>query len=285
MRPVGDDALSEALDRLYAAPLEGFVAVRRALAAELKSRGETAAAGALAVAPKPARWAWAINQVARSHPEHVRAALEALDTAASVQKGASADELRAAAREYRARVADLVRDVRGVLESAGAQASPAHLRLVGEAIQAAGAEGSEGRAQLLAGRLVKEVEVDDPFAALDSSSRSTPEASPGASATGGRAAAKAAAAKAKKSDDDRRRKEQEQERAAERERLRRQLAWKEARERVAELEEKARDARAAARQAETAAARAEDAARRARRTADEVQARLERAREEERALR
>ena len=269
---VGDAELREALDCLYAAPLEGFVAARRAVAAELKARGDVAGAQTVAAAAKPTRTAWALNQVARRHPERVRAMLEARDEAAAAQAGAKADELRDATREYRAHVADLVREVRGVLDAAGAQASAAQLRHVSETIQAASAADSDMRAQLAEGRLVKDVELDDPFGGF-AAAPSLPHAKPAKRADAGVERAS-----------ERKRVEDEQ-RAAEREKARRQLARERAARLVAELEEKAREARAAARHAETAAARAGDEARRARRAADEVQVRLDKAREEERKLR
>ncbi len=267
-----DAELREALDRLYAAPLEGFVAARRAVAAELKARGEVAGAQTVAAAVKPTRTAWALNQVARRHPERVRAMLKARDDAAAAQAGAKADELRDATREYRALVADLVREVRGVLEVAGAQASAAQLRHVSETIQAASAADSDMRAQLAEGRLVKDVELDDPFGGF-AAAPSLPHRKPANRADAGVERAR-----------ERKRVEEEQ-RAAAREKARRQLARERAGQLVAELEEKAREARAAARDAETAAARAEDEARRARRAADDVQVRLDKAREEERKLR
>lgn len=263
--------LSDALDRLYASPLEGFVAARRAIAAELNAHGELGMAQAVAAAAKPSRTAWALNQVARRHPERVRAVFDARDAAVVAQKAGSADELRSATREYRARVAEVVRDVRSVLEGAGAQASAVQLRRVSETIQAASADDAELRAQFAGGRLVKDVELEDPFAGLGVA----PPARVASPKKGEDAAARRAAERT----------QEEQRRASERERERRKVAWARASQRVAQLEEEARNTRAAARQAETSAARAEDEARRARRAADEVQARLDKAREEERALR
>jgi hypothetical protein len=272
MRKEADAALSEALDRLYGTAFDGFVAARRAIASELKARGEVDAARSVAAAAKPTRTAWALNDVARRQPERVRAVFQARDAAAAAQTSADAEALRAATREYRRLVSELVREVGDVLEAAGGPPSAALLRRVGETIQAAGAEGSEAREQLLAGRLVKDVEVDDPFGGAEAGG--VPE--PGEHR--GRAQAEHPEAAARSRAEARQLAEQQ-------ERERRKLALERARERIAELEVQAREARATARQAEVAAARADDEARRARRAADDVQKQLDKARDEERALR
>jgi hypothetical protein len=272
MRKDRNDALSESLDRLYESALEDFVAARRSIAAELKARGEVNAARTVAAAPKPTRTAWALNDVARHHPDRVRAVFEARDTAATAQTSADADALRAATREYRRLVSELVREVGDVLEAAGTRPSAVLLRRVGETIQAAGAEGADARELLLRGRLVKDVEVDDPFGGADADG--VPE--PGERQT---------RAQAGRAEDAARSRAAAKELAEQQERERRKLAWERARVRIAELEAQARETRAAARQAEVAATRADDEARRARRAADDVQKQLDKAREEERALR
>jgi hypothetical protein len=263
-----DDALTAALDRLYTTPLEDFVATRRALAAELRAQGNTPASQAVAAAAKPTRTAWALNRVARTKPALLRSLVDARDAAAKSQERGEADELRAASREYRSRVADVVREVRDALEEAGAQTSPTQLRRIGETLQAATAEDSDARSQLLRGQLVRDVDIEDPFAGL--------VAGPARAARQRESSAPTQATS---------REELARQRAAERERAQRQAARQAAAERVAELEEAARHARAAAREAETAAARAHDEAQRARREADQTEARLQKAREELRAIR
>jgi hypothetical protein len=284
MPPERDDALSRALDRLYGGPLEEFVATRKALAKELTGQAHAEGARALQSAAKPTRTAWALNQVARHKPSLVRELLDARTAAVTAQKSGSAEDVRTATREYRARVAVVVREVRGLLEEAGAQASATQLRRVGETLQAAAGD-DETRALLVAGRLVRDVDVEDPFAALvagpgtgarprGAEATAAPTAT---TATAGTATATAATAAAAR--------EEARLRAAERERTRRQAAREAATARVAELEEATREARAAARSAETAAARAQDEAQRARREAEQAEARLQKAREELRTLR
>ncbi len=276
MPPAHDGALSDALDRLYGTPLEEFVAVRQALAAELKSRGETAAAQAVMKAAKPSRTAWAINQIARRHPGRVKALLETRDAAAAAQRG-TADEFRAATQEYRAQAAGLVHEARDLLEAAGAAPSAVQVRRIAETLNAAGAGDAEARAQLVSGRLVKDVELENPFASVGE----LPERqAQGAAAPGG---VRGQADGRRRAAEERR--EKAQERAAARERERRHAEWERARGQVAELEGALRSARAAADDAAKAAARAHDEARRARNVVDEVQGKLETAREKERALR
>src|SRR5947209_2544647 len=96
----------DALERLYAAPLEEFMRVRKELVAELKAAGEAAAARRVAEAKKPPRTTWALNQAVRREPDRARAFVEARARAAEAQRGAGdADELRAALDAYRKSVA------------------------------------------------------------------------------------------------------------------------------------------------------------------------------------
>ena len=257
--------MSDALDRLYAAPLEGFVALRTQLAGELRKAGDAEGARSVATTPKPSHTAWALDQVAHHSPEVLRAMFEARDAAAAVQKRGDADEVRSAVRDYRARVADVLKAARDALEQAGFAATPAQLRKMSETLQAGSVEGTEARRRLEAGRLARDVDQEDPFAGL--------EAGP--------------ARRRKEEPPPRHDAKHEAKEAARREAARKeaQQRLEEARERVDVLEAEAREARAEARRAETAAARAQAEAQRARRASEELEAKLARAREELRAMR
>jgi hypothetical protein len=276
------EPLTDALDRLYGEPLEGFLAKRKELAAELRAAGHKEAARALSAAPKPTRTAWALDQVARRAPEAVRAMLQARDAAAEVPGRGDADALRAALRDYRARVGELVQRARGVLSAAGFDASATQLRRMAETLQVASAPGSDARARLEAGTLAHDVEVEDPFAGL-----AAPEApgepplaeAPPSSATATAASAKDAAGEeepTRAGDDEAAR----QARVRAEAHAQRQAFLEAAEPRATALSNEAREARAAARVAETAAERAHEESERTGREADRAQKDADRARKE-----
>jgi chromosome segregation ATPase len=161
-----DTGVSEAIDALYAAPFDRFVALRGELAARLRAAGDASGAKTIGKAIKPSRTAWALNQVARGQPALVAAVALARDAATAAQKSGDAHEIRDRTRRYREAVADAVRAVRSILEADGVSLSGAQARRVGETLQALAADDA-GRETLTAGRLTHDVEVDDPFAGLD----------------------------------------------------------------------------------------------------------------------
>jgi hypothetical protein len=164
--PGSDRALTAAFDELYAAPFDGFVALRRELSGRLRAAGDPAAARQMAGATKPTRTAWALNQVARSHPEVVAEVVRSREAAASSQKMGESKAARDGARQYRDAVSKAVQAVRTLLGTDGVVLSSAQARRVGETLQAL-ASDEAGRATLRAGRLTRDVEVDDPFAGIE----------------------------------------------------------------------------------------------------------------------
>jgi hypothetical protein len=270
------DAVGAALDRLHAAPLDAFVVLRRELATELRKAGETHASRLVATAPKPSRTAWALNQVARRHPELLTAVLEARVTAVAAQESGDPASVRATARAYRDRVADAVHAAGELLGEVGSQLTATQGRRIGATVQAlAGAGDADGRARLLGGRLVADVDVDDPFAGLEigparghRAAATPPPRDDLAPRRAARAAAEVAA----------------RERIAQREREKKAHELEKARARVRSLETEVSEARASARHAEVAATRAQSEAERARRAADALEQRLDEARQALRAL-
>lgn len=272
--PAGDAA--GALDRLYAAPFDDFVPTRREMVASLRAAGDAAGARVVAAATKPSRTAWALNQVARRRPELLAAALDARATAAVVQT--SGDALRASARAYRDRLAELVQAASDVLREDGGELTASQGRRISATVQAvAGSDDAGVRGALLAGRLAADVDVDDPFAGLEagpvreggSGASPTREPPPG---QGTKRSHDAESALEKARERERLAREREQERqAAELESMR---------ARVAALEDEARRARVAARDAEVAAGRAQAEAERLRRAVEAVERRLSEARGE-----
>jgi hypothetical protein len=275
----GAPTAAEAIDRLFLAPLDDFVALRKGMAAEVRAAGDVAGSREVLAAKKPSRTAWAINQVARRNPEALRAALDALEAATGAHSSADGDAMRASARAFRDRIVDVVKLCEAALEESGAGLNAIQARRLGETLRAAIGEPGPSRDRLMAGRLVDDLEVDDPFAAM-------PEKTP--SRTAGREARPAApkVAEADGGAEKQRAREQEEARAraAQREREARDRAIEQARRKVRELEEEARQARIAAHEAETAASRARAEAEKARRASEVAEERLLKAREALKAL-
>ena len=267
-------AVADALDGLYAAPFDDFVTQRRELAAALRAAGDVAASRLVAAAAKPSRTAWALNQVARRRPELLRAALRG----ARAGGGGAGDGRGRGSARHRTRVprtpgragASGGRGRSRRRQRADHRAGPPHLR-----------HGPGGRRRrttpdvretLLAGRLVADIDVDDPFAGLElgrgalrAHARDVGRAArrrrpPRGARARGRARAREGRASAREA----REREQRGRRASSRRRARE----------VAALEEEAREARVAAREAEVAAGRAQAEAERLRRAVEAVEKRL-----------
>ena len=286
----GPDApdVTAALDRLYAAPLDGFVAVRRELAGQLKAGGDVAASRLVGALAKPSRTAWALNQVARKRPALVQAALDAHVTAQAVQKGGDAEAMRASARAYRDRVTEVIALATQLVHEDGSELASAQGRRIGATLQAVATGGDPGlREALVKGQLVGDVDVEDPFAGLELGPRAEhdgPRGTRAAPATAARslphepsarhgatdsAAARAGADAAARQ-------------AAERERQARAQEREVKRARLAALETEAKEARASAREAEVTATRAQSEAERARRAVEAIEKRIEEARRDPR---
>jgi hypothetical protein len=257
-------SVSDSLDRLYAAPLDGFVALRKELTAELRAAGDVAGSREVAAAKKPSRPAWALNQMARRNADDLKAAFQAHAAAAKAQASGDADTVRDTVRAFRDALGEVVKAAAGVADEAGVPLSAAQVRQLGETIRAA--IGGESREQLLAGRLTEDTEVDDPFAGLEASPgrKVTPRARETAEKADrpGKVAAEPTA----------------RERDAQRAREEREREIEAAKRRLDALEHEAREARIAAHQAEVVARRAEAEAEKARRIATAFEGPLEKAR-------
>jgi hypothetical protein len=159
-----------ALDALYAAPFDRFVALRIELARGLRSGGDPAGARAVAAAAKPTRTAWALNHVARRSPAVMNAVVDAWKVASTAPLRREGVDLVDAARRYREAVAEVVREARAALAPDGVSLSPAQVRRMAETLQAL-VRDETARAELLHGRLTRDVAVEDPFAGLEAHDR------------------------------------------------------------------------------------------------------------------
>jgi hypothetical protein len=171
------DAASRAIERLYEAPLEDFVRLRREAAAELRKANDKVGASRIADVAKPSRATWAINQVARRNAKVLTAMIDARRAAEQAQRAGGADRIHQALAAYRARTSDVVHAARDMLEEAGIQANAALLRQIADALRAASAEEGPMQAQLVGGQLEREVpEAEaDLVAALDTGTRAAPK--------------------------------------------------------------------------------------------------------------
>jgi hypothetical protein len=142
--------VDDPIDLLYGLPLEDFVARRDALAKEIRAEGDRGRAAAIKRLAKPTRAAWAVNRLAREHPDEVRALVEAGEALAGAQEallgGADADVLRGAAEAARALVDAL---------AAQAPVDGATRDKVRATLHAATVD-EEARAEVAAGRVLKE---------------------------------------------------------------------------------------------------------------------------------
>lgn len=107
-----DQRLEDALDELYGALPAEFVLTRARLERTLRDAGDGDAAAELRRRRRPHLAAWAVNRLARDHPDAVAALLRATDALAAAQselmRGDGSEEWRAAARARQELVDTLV---------------------------------------------------------------------------------------------------------------------------------------------------------------------------------
>jgi len=264
-----DHALNAALDELYAAPFDTFVSLRRELSTRLRGSGNAAGARLVAQAAKPTRTAWALNQVARAHPDIIAAIVRLRAAAATEQKTGDAQTIRDGVRRYRDAVGVAVRAVRSTLAADGVALSSTQARRLSETVQALSTDEIE-REKLASGRLTRDVEVEDLFAGIEVSevARHPKRRAPAHDVKGSKVDAEAA-----------RGREAERLRV-ERERQERERAVEEARAHVASLERAVDEARKISMEAEREARRAQYDSDKAARALAELERKLERARDD-----
>ncbi len=151
--------LDDALDELYDAPLEDFVAVRKRLVKELKDDGKTDEAGELATVRKPTVAAWAMNRLARDERRDVDLLLDSghrMRTAqAGVLRGDARETFEQAQRTERETIARLVRAAEELLSAASATV----LEQIAASLHAA-AVSEGGRELLAAGRFTQPLTLE-----------------------------------------------------------------------------------------------------------------------------
>ncbi len=149
--------LDDALDRLYAAPLDEFTATRNALAAELGKDGAQ-----IKALKKPNLAAWALNQIPRRHAAELDELFEATEAVRLAQRrvlsGGKASALREATEVRAKSVANLTKLAGAILTEAGHAAAPATLSAITNSFIAVAAN-EEGAEALRQGRLTRELQA------------------------------------------------------------------------------------------------------------------------------
>jgi hypothetical protein len=141
---------------LYGLPLEEFTKTRDELATELRKKGKKEAADEVKALRKPAVSAWMINQLARRHPQEMKALVKAGDNLRKAQRsavsGRDPEVLLEATRSHRDRLDDLTSLARHELDAGGQT-----LQRVAQTLRAGSIDKQASKA-LLAGTLATDVE-------------------------------------------------------------------------------------------------------------------------------
>lgn len=148
-----------------------FVAARDQLARELKAAGEKEESAAVRKLRRPTVALWALNQVARRHPDAVD---ELLARAADARAATNADQLRDALGRRREALAKVAKAARKVVDESG-RSGDSQDRDIDAALTAlVGSEGAD--AALRSGELTDLPEADlDAFGALGFSTAPIPD--------------------------------------------------------------------------------------------------------------
>jgi len=154
--------LDDALNELYDAAPEEFVAERKRLAKQLKADGHEADAGHVAKLRKPTVAAWALNRLARDHRRDIDLLLDSghrLRAAqARVLRGEAREMFEQAQRTERETIGRLVRGADQLLGERGG-ASATVLEQVAASLHAA-AVSEQGREILAAGQFTEPLTLE-----------------------------------------------------------------------------------------------------------------------------
>jgi hypothetical protein len=135
-------------EALYGLPLEEFTKARDALARATAKEPNKEGGAAIKALRKPSVAAWALNQLARRHPDDVTALLEAGDRLRRAQtaalEGGDPAELREASRAEGAEVQALAGQARSILTDAGRGGSPTQEERLATTLRAAAVDPEAG---------------------------------------------------------------------------------------------------------------------------------------------
>jgi hypothetical protein len=155
--PMDDPASQPFFDRLFAAPLSEFIAVRKTLARELRDRGLPDASATLAACSKPTASAWALNQVAREHAAVMGRFLAAAEQARRVIHDAKRS--REVQGALAAAATEVVRLAKEALVAGGIGATATHVGRIERGLRAAPLVSEADRQRLARGRLSNDIDL------------------------------------------------------------------------------------------------------------------------------
>lgn len=154
--------LEAALNELYGAAPEDFVAERKRLSKELKTEGRADDADLVAKVRKPTVAAWALNQLARRSRREIDLLLDSGHRMRAAQagllRGEARDMFEQAQHTERETIAQLVREAERLLGERG-KASSTTLEQIAASLHA-GAVSERGREVLAAGRFTEALTLE-----------------------------------------------------------------------------------------------------------------------------
>jgi hypothetical protein len=160
--------VADELDELFTLPPSEFTAARDALAKRLRADGRAEEAAQVKKVRRPTVPAWAINQVARRHPDALAELIEAGSAVAAAQRkalsGVRDSGLRDASHRRRELIDQVWKAAAKLLRDAGVEPTP-HRQAVADTLEAASLD--EGAAaEVTAGRLSAQLPPPSGFGAV-----------------------------------------------------------------------------------------------------------------------
>ncbi len=150
--------LEARLDRLYAAPLVEFIALRNTLASELKAAGDGSGFDNVRARGKPSLPAWAVNRLFHEEPETFDELVEAGERLRQAQQSGDSAALSEAGRERRRTIEKLLGLAQGQLKSQGHALGAATLTKVERTLETIAVYGRSGLLEVSPGRLERELD-------------------------------------------------------------------------------------------------------------------------------
>ena len=149
------------LNRLYGLSREEFTSARNALVRDLRKAGRKDEAEEVRALKKPSVSAWAVNQLARQHPQEVAGLVKAGDALRKAQRdvlaGKKGADVREASRSQHELADELVDAAREILEQAGAPATQTTAQRISATLRAASSDPAAAKL-LRKGHLSEDVE-------------------------------------------------------------------------------------------------------------------------------
>jgi hypothetical protein len=153
MGKAGIAGAESVVEELLALPPERFTEARNAAVKQLRAEGRRDAADAVKGIPRPPLALWALNRLAREHPDLLETFLAAADELREAYR--SGGDIRAATPPERAAEARIVTAATELLRAQGKSATDTVVRSLGQTLRAAAAD-AEIADELRSGRLIRE---------------------------------------------------------------------------------------------------------------------------------